>query len=281
MENRYKAFTTIPRLFAIVGLVSQEFTKIKEEMTLSVHHPLKMHERLRDKIFFYQSILSKHGLSSHLISPMGIHPDCLFSHLYMIENAYMPEEVFCFLWYLCSIYTIGITFDIKWLYQYINAQQGQKDCFSTFLTWFAPLSICIRKLRKSAIATCLPFRKLKGHGSLNPFFNPHKIYFFHRHVQVNNKTGKIHALPTLIQHNDYQRGCQANIPYSFSPKLDLLSNRLSDEPRRRSSVFHGKKTQPPVVPKVSKIVKQETQSQECLPKYFKDSQLPDDSMNIA
>ncbi|KAF2604650.1 hypothetical protein F2Q70_00025730 [Brassica cretica] len=122
---------------------------------LSVHHPLKMHERLRNKIFFYQSILSKYRLSSHLISPMGIHPDCLFSHLYMIENAYMPEEVLCFLWYLCSIYTIGIIFDIQWLYQYINAQQGQKDCFSTFLTWFAPLSIWIRKMRKSAIATAV------------------------------------------------------------------------------------------------------------------------------
>ena len=53
---------------------------------------------------------------------MGIHPDYPFAHLYRIENVYMPEEVLCFLWYLCSIYTIGITFDIQWLYQYINMQ---------------------------------------------------------------------------------------------------------------------------------------------------------------
>ncbi|CDY17520.1 BnaC03g65430D [Brassica napus] len=32
-KNHFKAFTTIPRLFAIEGLVSQEFTKIKEELT--------------------------------------------------------------------------------------------------------------------------------------------------------------------------------------------------------------------------------------------------------
>ncbi|CAN6932179.1 unnamed protein product [Brassica oleracea] len=60
---------------------------------------------------------------------MGIHLDCSFAHLYRIKNAYMPEEVLCFLWDLCSIYAIGITFDIQCPYQYINAQQGQKDCF--------------------------------------------------------------------------------------------------------------------------------------------------------
>ena len=32
-KHIFKAFTTIPRLFAIEGLISQEFTKIKEEMT--------------------------------------------------------------------------------------------------------------------------------------------------------------------------------------------------------------------------------------------------------
>ncbi|KAF3558174.1 hypothetical protein F2Q69_00012471 [Brassica cretica] len=65
-----------------------------------------------------------------------------------------------------------------------------------------------RKAEKTAKATCLPFKKLKGQGSLNLFFNPHTIYFFHRHVQVNNKAGKLHVLPTLIHHNDYQRGVQ-------------------------------------------------------------------------
>lgn len=32
-KNRYKAFTTTPQIFAIEGLVSQEFTKIGEELT--------------------------------------------------------------------------------------------------------------------------------------------------------------------------------------------------------------------------------------------------------
>ncbi|KAF2604653.1 hypothetical protein F2Q70_00025733 [Brassica cretica] len=178
---------------------------------LSVHHPFKMHERLCDKIFFNQSIVSKYGLSSHLISPMGIHPDCLFSHLYMIKNAYIPEEVLCFLSYLCSIYTIGMTFDIQWLYQ---------------------------KLRKSAIATGLPFRKLKGHGSLNPFFNPHKIYFFHRYVQVNNKTCKIHVLPTLIQHNDYQRGVQ--------PDFNINDNKAYEDFQTHAFRFNSAKQTFPI-----------------------------------
>ncbi|CAN7011801.1 unnamed protein product [Brassica oleracea var. botrytis] len=74
-----------------------------------------------------------------------------------------------------------------------------------------PNLVCIhleRKAEKTAKATCLPFKKLKGQGSLNLFFNPHTIYFFHRHVQVNKKAGKLHVLPTLIHHNDYQRGVQ-------------------------------------------------------------------------
>ncbi|KAF2587630.1 hypothetical protein F2Q70_00036459 [Brassica cretica] len=171
-----------------------------------------LHEHLRDKIFFYQSIiLSNYGTHNLLISPMGIHPDYPFAHLYRIESAFMPEEVLCFLWYLCSIYTIGSTFDIQWLYHYISTQftdpqRGHKECLSTFLTWFAPLSVWNGKLRKSAKARGLSFKKLKGQGGLNPFFNPHTTYFFHRPVQVNKKTGKIHALPTLIHHNDYQRG---------------------------------------------------------------------------
>ncbi|CAG7894370.1 unnamed protein product [Brassica rapa] len=123
---------------------------------------------------------------------MGIHPDYPFAHLYRIENVYLPEEVLCFLWYLCSIYTIGITFDIQWLYQYINMQltnskRGHKECLATFLTWFAPLFSWNGKLRKSAKATGLSFKKSKSQGGLNPFFNPHTIYFFHRPVQVNKK----------------------------------------------------------------------------------------------
>uniref|UniRef100_A0A1J3EQA9 Reverse transcriptase n=1 Tax=Noccaea caerulescens TaxID=107243 RepID=A0A1J3EQA9_NOCCA len=168
-----------------------------------------LREHLRHKIFEYQSfILSRYGPNCHFIAPLGIHPDYPFAHLYRIENSNMPEEVLCFLWYLCSVYTIGITFDIGWLYQYINALH-ERDCLSTFLTWFASLAIWTGKLRKSAKATNLPFKKLKGNGhqgGLNPFFNPHTVYFFHRPVQINLKSNKLHALPTLIHHNDYHRG---------------------------------------------------------------------------
>jgi len=98
---------------------------------------------------------------------MGIHPDYPFAHLYRIENAFMPEEVLYFLWYLCSIYTIGLTFDIQWLYHYISTQftdpqRGHKECLSTFLKRFAPLFFWNGKLRKSAKATGLSFKKLKG-----------------------------------------------------------------------------------------------------------------------
>ncbi|CAN6818958.1 unnamed protein product [Brassica oleracea] len=128
-----------------------------------------LHKHLRDKIFFYQSIiLSRYGTHNRLISPMGIHPDYPFAHLYRIENA------------------------------------------------------------KSAKATGLSFKKLKGQGGLNPFFNPHTIYFFHRPVQVNKKTGKIHALPTLIHHNDYQRGVR--------PDFNLNDNKAYED--FQTHVFH-------------------------------------------
>ncbi|CAA7035324.1 unnamed protein product [Microthlaspi erraticum] len=72
-----------------------------------------LHERLHHKIFQYQStILCRYGINCRFIAPMGIHPDYPFAHLFRIENTNMPEEVLCFLWYLCSVYTIGITFDI-------------------------------------------------------------------------------------------------------------------------------------------------------------------------
>ncbi|KAF2606736.1 hypothetical protein F2Q68_00044489 [Brassica cretica] len=265
-----------------------------------------LHERLHDKIFFYQSIiLSKYIISNHLISPMGIHPDCAFAHLYRIENAYMPEEVLSFFWYLCTIYTICIILDIQWRYQYINAHQGQKDCFSTFLTWLAPLSIWRRKLRKSAKATGLPFKKLKSQGSLNPFFNPQTIYFFHRTVQINNKSGKIHVLPTLIHHNNYQRGVRPDFnindkkvyeafilmrsvltmpdkhfSFFFIPNWTYSPSGYQTSLRLRSSTFMEKQANPPAVPEVPKMVKHEPQSQEYPPEYFQDSRLPDDSMNI-
>ncbi|KAF3524557.1 hypothetical protein F2Q69_00048094 [Brassica cretica] len=199
-----------------------------------------LHERLHDKIFFYQSIiLSKYIISNHLISPMGIHPDCAFAHLYRIENAYMPEEVLSFFWYLCTIYTICIILDIQWRCQYINAHQGQKDCFSTFLTWLAPLSIWRGKLRKSAKATGLPFKKLKSQGSLNPFFNPQTIYFFHRPVQINNKSGKIHVLPTLIHHNNYQRGVRPDFNINDKKVYEafILMRSVLTMPEKHFSFF--------------------------------------------
>ncbi|CAH8278551.1 unnamed protein product [Arabidopsis lyrata] len=166
----------------------------------------KLHELLRTKIFSYQStILTNYGVNCHHIAPMGIHPDYPFAHLYRIENSNMPEEVLCFLWYLCAVYTVGITFDIQWLYHYVNTVQDKRDSFSTFLRWFSPLTVWSGKLRRSANATNLTFKKLKK-GGLNPFFNPHSIYFFHRPVKVNRKTSKILALPTLIHHGDFSRG---------------------------------------------------------------------------
>ncbi|EFH60042.1 predicted protein [Arabidopsis lyrata subsp. lyrata] len=117
----------------------------------------------------------------------------------------MPEEVLCFLWYLCVVYTVGIAFDIQWLYHYVNTIQDKRDCFSTFLRWFSPLTVWSGKLQKSAKATNLTFKKLKR-GGLNPFFNPHSIYFFHRPIKVNRKTSKILALPNLIHHGDFSRG---------------------------------------------------------------------------
>ena len=61
---------------------------------------------------------------------------------------------------------------IQWLYQYISTQftdpqRGHKECLSTFLTWFAPLSVWKGKLWKSAKATGLSFKKLRSQGGLN------------------------------------------------------------------------------------------------------------------
>ncbi|CAN6988946.1 unnamed protein product [Brassica rapa subsp. trilocularis] len=241
---------------------------------------------------------------------MGIHPDYPFAHLYRIENAYMPEEVLCFLWYLCSIYTIGITFDIQWLYQYINmqftnSQRGHKECLSTFLTWFAPLSVLNGMLRKSAKAIGLSFKKLKSQGGLNHFFNLHKIYFFHRLVQVNKKTGKVHALPTLIHHNDYQRGVRPDFNLNGSkPVEDFQTHAFRLNSATQSfpipfvpnwfyypidyqmsldedlQFYLDKSDKPPMVKHAPKKEKRNSESQECPPEYFQDAQLPDDSMNI-
>ncbi|CAA7022301.1 unnamed protein product [Microthlaspi erraticum] len=146
-----------------IHLITSSSTSNKDfdsNMPEDAHHLIKtksLHERLHHKIFQYQSIiLCRNGINYRYIAPMGINPDYPFAHLFRIKNTNMLEEV------LCSVYTIGITFDIGWLYQHINAQQGQKDCLSTFLTWFTYLSNWIGNLRRSAKATNLPFKKLKG-----------------------------------------------------------------------------------------------------------------------
>ncbi|KAF3558176.1 hypothetical protein F2Q69_00012473 [Brassica cretica] len=217
---------------------AKNYYDFASNMSNVAHELINRKTILCDKIFFYQSIiLSKYRVSNHYISPMGIHPDCPFAHLYRIENAYMPEEVFHF---LCG------------------------------------------KLRKLAKATSLPFKKLKGQGSFNHFFNPHTIYFFHHHVQVNNKTGKIHALPTLVHHNGYQRGVRPDFnindnktyedfqthafrlnsakqtfPIPFRPNWTYYPIDYQMSLGEDLQFFMEKQTQPPVVPKVSKIVKQE------------------------
>ncbi|KAG2311586.1 hypothetical protein Bca52824_023143 [Brassica carinata] len=206
----------------------------------------------------------------------------------------MLEEVLCFLWYL-SIYTIGITFDIQWLYQYINPQfydplRESNECLSIFLTWFAPLSVRNGKLRRSAKATGLPVKKLRSRGSVDPFFNPHTIYHFHRPVRVNSKTGKIHVLPTLIHHNDFQRGIR--------PDFNLNENKAYEDFQTHAFHLNNARQMFPI-PFIPNLIyypidhqmslgedlqffmeKQEEQPQECPPEYFQDAQLPDDAMNI-
>ncbi|CAN7124124.1 unnamed protein product [Brassica rapa subsp. narinosa] len=195
-----------------------------------------LQKHLRNKIFFYQSIImSRYGSHNHLISPMGNHPD----------------------------------------------------------------------YPKSAKATSLSFKKLKSQGGLNPFFNPHTIYFFHRPVQVNKKTGKVHALPTLIHHNDYQRGVipdfnlNDNKPFEdFQTHVFRLNSATQSFPilfvpnwfsypidyqmslDKDLQFYLDKSDKPQVVKRAQKKEKRNSESQECLPEYFQDAQLPDDSMNI-
>ncbi|CAH8390887.1 unnamed protein product [Eruca vesicaria subsp. sativa] len=151
----------------------------------------------------------------------------------------------------------------------------------------------------------MSFKRLKGQGGPNPFFNPHTIYFFHRPVQINGKTSKIHALPTLIHHKDFQRGlrpdfnindikhyeefqthafqlnnARQNFAIPFTPnwlyypidyQMSLDEDLMFYGERRRLASYETKpmKQEPP-----------ELQTQECPPEYFQDAQLPDDSMNI-
>ncbi|CAN6827573.1 unnamed protein product [Brassica oleracea] len=163
-----------------------------------------LHERLRDKIFFYQSIiLSKYGVSNHRISP-------LFSVCTSLQDKKRVHAK------RNSVFPLVPLLDLYYWYNFWYSMAipiHQRSTRIKGLLLNIPNLVCTiihleRKAEKTAKATCLPFKKLKGQGSLNPFFNPHTIYFFHRHVQVNNKAGKIHVLPTLIHHNDYHRGVQ-------------------------------------------------------------------------
>ncbi|CAN6996434.1 unnamed protein product, partial [Brassica rapa subsp. trilocularis] len=160
-------------------------------------------------------------------------------------------------------------------------------------------------LRKSAKATGLSFKKLQSQGGLNPFFNPHTIYFFHRPVQVNKKNGKVHALPTLIHHNDYQRGVRPdfnlndNKPFEdFQTHAFRLNSATQSFPipfvpnwfyypidyqmslDEDLQFYLDKSDEPQVVKRAQKKKKRNSESQECPPEYFQDAQLPDDSMNI-
>ncbi|CAA7022306.1 unnamed protein product [Microthlaspi erraticum] len=53
----------------------------------------------------------------------------------------------------------------------------------------------------------------------------HTIYIFHRPIQVNTKSNKLHALSTLIHHNDYQRGIRPDFNlYDTKPYEDFQAH---------------------------------------------------------
>ncbi|CAA7022305.1 unnamed protein product [Microthlaspi erraticum] len=165
----------------------------------------------------------------------------------------MPEEVLCFLWYLCSVYTIGITFDIGWLYQHINAKQGQKDCLSTFLTWFTSLSNWSGNLRRSAKATNLPFKKLKDKD-------------FQAHAFRLNNARQTFSIPFNHSWSYY--------PFNYQISLDEDLQYFMES---KQTVKATQKTKKRNVPET---VKQEPTSQHAPQEYFQDAQLPDDEINI-
>ncbi|CAH8386228.1 unnamed protein product [Eruca vesicaria subsp. sativa] len=111
-------------------------------------------------------------------------------------------------------------------------------------------------------------------------------------VMINGKTGKIHALPTLIHHKDIKlyeefqthafrlNNARQNFTIPFTPnwlyypidyQMSLDEDLMFYGERRRLASYE---------PKPMKQEPQEPQTQECPPEYFQDAQLPDDSMNI-
>ncbi|CAF2059358.1 hypothetical protein YC2023_077920 [Brassica napus] len=161
--------------------------------------------------------------------------------------------------------------------------QNTESAIFSFHQWEFTRIVRLHISTGSKTPTCRnKFFVSSGQGSFNPFFNPHTIYFFHHHVQVNNKTGKIHALPTLVHHNDYQRGVRPDFnindnkayedfqthafrlnsakqtfPIPFRPNWTYYPIDYQMSLNEDLQFFMEKQTQPPVVPKVSKIVKQE------------------------
>ncbi|CAN7124121.1 unnamed protein product, partial [Brassica rapa subsp. narinosa] len=119
------------------------------------------------------------------------------------------------------------------------------------------------------------------------------------------KTGKVHALPTLIHHNDYQRGVRPdfnlndNKPFEdFQTHAFRLNSATQSFPipfvpnwfyypidyqmslDEDLQFYLDKSDKPQVVKRAQKKEKRNSESQECPPEYFQDAQLPDDSMNI-
>ncbi|CAH8391929.1 unnamed protein product [Eruca vesicaria subsp. sativa] len=107
----------------------------------------------------------------------------------------------------------------------------------------------------------------------NPFFNPHTIYFFHRLVQINGKTGKIHALPTFIYHKDFQRGLR--------PDFNINDIKLYEEFQNHAFRLNNAR-QNFAIPFISNWLYYPIDYQMSLDEdlMFFDVQLPDDSMNI-
>lgn len=134
-------------------------------------------------------------------------------------------------------------------------------------------------MKKLAKGTSLPFKKLKGQGSFNPFFNPHTIYFFHRPIQVNVKFSKNHVLPTLIHYDDYQREIRPyfnindNKPYEdfqihafclinsrktfhvpFIPNLTYYPSDYQMSLNEDLQFFMEKQAKPPVVLEIPRMI---------------------------
>jgi hypothetical protein len=174
-------------------------------------------EKTKHKVFLYQSlILSTFGPNNDYISPLGIHPDFPFAHLFRFRNLVMPEEVLCFLWYLCSIYTIGIHLDIPSVFQYTSntSPTGFPGSLATFLTWFQSIAVWNSKLVTSAkyVMPSLTAKKLKKeYPESTSYWHPHSIWFFHRPININPTSKKVYAMPTVRLFKNYRHGITPSV----------------------------------------------------------------------